>query len=432
MKCKECGNKLREGTVFCSKCGCKVEITEKAFNIGRLMSSGKSKLFIGIGCAAIALILITVGFVWKSGNVSEEDEPEIVQPLAETVNEAIKDDAEDEIIEEADVDYSEYGVVDTNITNYNDPLLCDYNNYVRYESGIERFNFSFPAFLFNKMMVINEGAESPVDYGDVIQQVDLWGSDDSTYACFGMYKNDLTQNGYTDFQSMTDYVYEKESQAIYHASTVINGLSKAGDRGTVILRGYLDSNEGSDRVYVLCRIEQEHIYRMYLSYPKAVSDEDDLNKWYYNTEVYRMCDYSGSTKGPIPMDEFKVAFYDNFAITSKDEAALKEVVEWYWIDGVDINEISKKQIEDSLYEAYQILESTDTNNSNDYDGPIYFEKDHDGEFWRFTYGPIYRLNGSDDTWKKHYDSNDGNVFLVSLFPRGDGHGYEVLDISKLR
>lgn len=189
---------------------------------------------------------------------------------------------------------AEYQVIQadsSNIEDYGAVLNPDLYQY--YDSGISDFAFYYPAELYNEVSCNEEPVEK--DYGMNMQTIRFTASAGSELV-FTLYR----RTDYRSIEQMTDYIYGQETASMRDASRLV--LSAEEDYGRVIVTGYTDA--GSRLVYDMVKIEPSYVLHMKLYFPQYTGAQDQLQKGYVTECVYRMCEFSGSSKPPRSYEEF--------------------------------------------------------------------------------------------------------------------------------
>ncbi len=307
-------------------------------------------LAIAIGSAVFVAVILLI-LANRSTDAELPAKEEIIEEEEKTVQEA-SPQIDTEYEREKEIEqktYEEFGISKDSVSNYSSSQVLDYGKYNRYVSNIENFNFSYPAALYNSVTVSENVTDNT--YGDIIQQVSMSGSDGST-AYFSIQNNSISAYS---LEAMTEYAYRTEKESMFAPESIVNGVSKSSDHGTVILIGYKNSSADSDHVYDLCRIESKYLYRMRLTYPRASGSEDDRHKSYFRQMMYCQCDYSGaSSSKPMRYDQWVNRAYENFTLTESQKEVIWGLTKYMIYFDMPLG--SKNTIANGLSDDYYLLQ----------------------------------------------------------------------------
>ena len=204
----------------------------------------------------------------------------------------------------------EFGLFKSNRANYGNGQVLDYTKYKRYDSEITGFSFCYPSDIYNEVKMVNN--EDGGDLGKTIRSFVFSGSDGST-AEFSVFENGLSYK--KDMDAMVENVLRTEKNKLFAPVVEKNQISKEKDHAILILTAYADGGADAERVYDLCRVENDKIYQMKLTYPRPVDEEEDRQKAYYSYVLYNLCGFSGSDSDKLETyEEFVDRKYNNFQL----------------------------------------------------------------------------------------------------------------------
>ena len=362
MFCKHCGAQLREGALFCTKCGARITITSNSSKMAQSTTNsapvtptpqaapvpsntspaaaqtvssgtpekkGKNILpFIIMGAIILLLLAIIIALVIgnkknstnNTGNsdITAEDQSQNSQPVSdEPVSDteaAITTETEDAQSTEAVAAEASTAAVenesdrsDAVYTQFgiNPATIEDYSTnlnpetYLTYNSDIDSFHFSYPANLYNTVSCNTDATNDA--YGTNVTTINFKGSNNSEL----IFKVSRRTDGDT-YENITEKIHASETGRLTNPSDI--QVDSDEGYGKVILTGY--DHSGTRLVYDLIRIEQDYVYQMFVVYPSYTSDDDKLQKDYVTECIYRMCGFSGSTKEPQTYDEYSAYWRD--------------------------------------------------------------------------------------------------------------------------
>ena len=209
----------------------------------------------------------------------------------------------------------DFGLYKSNRANYENSQVLDYTKYKRYDSEITGFSFNYPSDIYNDVKMVNNQEDG--DYGKTIRSITFSGTDSST-AVFSVYENGL--NYKKDMDSMMEKVISSEKDKLFSPVVEKSQISKEKDNAIVIITAYADGGAEAERVYDLCRIENEKIYQMKLTYPRPVDEEEDKQKAYYSYVLYNLCGFSGAEADKLEsFEEFVDRNYTNFQLSQQQK-----------------------------------------------------------------------------------------------------------------
>lgn len=209
----------------------------------------------------------------------------------------------------------EFGLYKSNRANYENSQVLDYTKYKRYDSEITGFSFNYPSDIYNDVKMVNNQEDG--DFGKIIRSITFSGTDGSTVV-FSVYENGL--NYKKDMDAMMEKVISSEKDKLFSPVVEKSQISKEKDNAIVIITAYADGGAEAERVYDLCRIENEKIYQMKLTYPRPVDEEEDKQKAYYSYVLYNLCGFSGAEADKLEsFEEFVDRNYTNFQPTQQQK-----------------------------------------------------------------------------------------------------------------
>ena len=209
----------------------------------------------------------------------------------------------------------DFGLYKSNRANYENSQVLDYTKYKRYDSEITGFSFNYPSDIYNDVKMVNNQEDG--DYGKTIRSITFSGTDGST-AVFSVYENGL--NYKKDMDAMMEKVISSEKDKLFSPVVEKSQISKEKDNAIVIITAYADGGAEAERVYDLCRIENEKIYQMKLTYPRPVDEEEDKQKAYYSYVLYNLCGFSGAEADTLEsFEEFVDRNYTNFQMAQQQK-----------------------------------------------------------------------------------------------------------------
>jgi hypothetical protein len=209
----------------------------------------------------------------------------------------------------------DFGLYKSNRANYENSQVLDYTKYKRYDSEITGFSFNYPSDIYNDVKMVNNQEDG--DYGKTIRSITFSGTDGST-AVFSVYENGL--NYKKDMDAMMEKVISSEKDKLFSPVVEKSQISKEKDNAIVIITAYADGGAEAERVYDLCRIENEKIYQMKLTYPRPVDEEEDKQKAYYSYVLYNLCGFSGAEADKLESyEEFVDRNYTNFQLSQQQK-----------------------------------------------------------------------------------------------------------------
>ena len=229
-----------------------------------------------------------------SDSKDEETTEAATEASTEATTEATTDATTEAATEVSEQDklMEEFGIVSTTVEDYSANL--DPSEYLYYDSGIGKFNFKYPAKLFDNVLK-TESADTS-EFGTNIQTITFSGNKDGALE-YAVYQR---TNGDT-IADTTDAIYNYEHSRFHNVTDLIN--SSDDDHGRVILTGYVNDDEAY-LVYDLVTVESDYVYHMLVIFPDYNDEEDKNMKSYVTENVYRDCGFSGSTDAPRSYEEY--------------------------------------------------------------------------------------------------------------------------------
>lgn len=307
MICKNCKTKLRDGAVFCPKCGERVSINTTVNDKSVQNSKKKNNLIIPLILISVVVIgmvclFIMLAFIGNDKDTDTDEEYEIIEesqmnsPSSKALehdevqpDERLEEQPEEQTEEQSEesanelFDANAVFAINSDTTEDYDANL-DYYSYLNYNSGISNFYFSYPAFLYNSVEFSDEPTNTT--YGTNLQTIHFRGEKGSELIYSAYQRTDNKS-----YEEMTEYIYDTKSENLLAPNELQNVAET--DCGKIILTGYDLSY--SYIVYDVTRIEQNYVFQMTVIFPDYVSSEDKLWKGYITECLYRMCSFSGSS-----------------------------------------------------------------------------------------------------------------------------------------
>ncbi|MCR4891497.1 MAG: zinc-ribbon domain-containing protein [Lachnospiraceae bacterium] len=184
-----------------------------------------------------------------------------------------------------------FGIQADTVEDYSANL--DPSQYLYY-SGIGELSFFYPRYLFNRVAV--DDSHHNTEYGENLETITFEGSKGGNLT--------FSVSRRTDGMSVSELTEEinRSEHGKYYDTTDI--LVRSDDqKGKIIVTGYRDVGK-SFVVYDLIKIDSQYVYSL-LNLKKAYeSEEDRIHFAYVMENIYRMCGFSGSSKGPRSFEEF--------------------------------------------------------------------------------------------------------------------------------
>lgn len=187
---------------------------------------------------------------------------------------------------------AEFSIDPNTVEDYSANL--DPDKYIYYDTGLGQLWFSYPAYLFDDVVVDEE--KELTEYGENDKTITFYGSEGSelTYA---RYKRRDSES----IEALTSIINDTEKDKYFDASEIL--VKSDEDKGRIVLAGVADSTERY-RLYDLITIDKNYVYRM-VSLKPMYTDEVERKQYAYVTEnEYRMCGFSGSTQPPRTYSEY--------------------------------------------------------------------------------------------------------------------------------
>ncbi len=329
MYCSKCGKALPNGVKFCTRCGTPISTIAKNSNVSsNCNNDGKNRVcfanstrdnkrnntFLYVTVAGVVLV-VSILALWiifsgkddeqasknnsigsKEYDFSQVNEANTTSQNTDSQKANNKKDQQPSVVPDKDVNNRdilyEFGISSSTVEDYSKNL--DPDKYLYYSAGIGEMSFSYPANLFNNVEVNDNSEETK--YGENIKTIVFYGNRGSELA-YSVYKR--IDGG--SIKAATSRINNIE----HNKYTIVSDLVVSSDdnHGRIVLAGTTDSSE-SCYVYDLIKIDDNYVYRMTSLKPKY-KDEEEKNQYAYVTEnIYRMCDFSGSTKKPRSYREY--------------------------------------------------------------------------------------------------------------------------------
>lgn len=314
MECRKCGNILKPGATFCTKCGAKA---------GK--SSSKIKVAIIICLILIVLLLGFIGFIvvksisgYKNvtsggsevidssddteddGNDESDnsddmnsdgnDEGEITDEKDDSDNyeSDVNGEASDDVVSRMEILFSINPSNEANYSRYSDTSW-----YATYTSNISDFGFSAPEMFFNNVQCFTEGYGETALEGNILEKY-IFSAGDGSKQIFSVgERTDSLSN-----EDYAEYLIEEVEKA-YPGYQLLLDPSKT-EYTKFVITGY----DGSDIYWIMFRIEDDYILTLHIYTPDYIDDDDQNEKGYMTECIYRMCEYADYDKSPRTYAEY--------------------------------------------------------------------------------------------------------------------------------
>lgn len=287
MRCRICRHTLPEGARYCKRCGAKAVMEEDnrfyneqedkaprekqpdyAATVAEpappVQPRGK-KLQLVVAAVAVVVVL-AFGVFWGLMRGTAQDEPrqsagaelEMPEQQAEQSDETQPDD------------YSK---------------VLEPGEFIRYTGTQPSFAFSYPKDFYTSEQVSEDGSSVLLDTRE----------SSAHFTC----------EARTDGSTLTDcyeQLYREHEAALYSAETVY-AKPKTPSGARFIVTGYADA-ACTVAVYDLVYITDMNVMEMRVVYPPVTGAEDKNQKWYYVECLYRMCEFSGSSRAPRTYEQY--------------------------------------------------------------------------------------------------------------------------------
>lgn len=221
----------------------------------------------------------------------ETPEPQIEMPINEAYEETDEIEQEETVYEKVDSEFEIYSGVKENYADVLEPGYFEY-----YNSGIADFSFWYPTNLYCGINRISEEDEEWSEYGQIVEEVDFYGSEGSELT----YKL-IRRSDNLSLEDATNYIHDMESSYLFAAEDIVNGTT--ADHGKVIVTGW-DSASRNYAVYDLYKIEGDYFMQMRVMFPNYTGELDKKQKAYVTECYYRLCGFSDSKAGTRSYQEF--------------------------------------------------------------------------------------------------------------------------------
>lgn len=282
MKCKNCGQKLNKGDVFCGNCGAPVPSAP---------SSRKTiYIVIAIVIAVIAIAGIILGVIFLSDS-SDDELTKRIQSAAEESRDTGSDQLDSD---ETDVTPDSENSSDTEDYESESPFVinpdshADYtaaldpSEYESYTSEIPEFNFWYPTNFYNHVVYDTESHTTTL--GTSEEEITFTADDGSQLRFQAIRRTDNL-----DLDEMTNSVYTTEMGLLTSSEKIINTVRD--NAGKVIVTGW-DKSYPDNTVYSLTKIRSDYILQMKVIFPSYTDSNDEHQKGYLTECYYRMCGFS--------------------------------------------------------------------------------------------------------------------------------------------
>jgi len=187
----------------------------------------------------------------------------------------------------------EFGVNPNTVEDYSQNL--DPDKYIKYNSGIEDFSFSYPSKMFCDVKV-DETEEKKV-FGKHVKTITFYGSNGSELS-YSLYERMDTGS----IDDVVERIHNAEKGKYYDAADIL-ASSDEEKGGKIVITGY--ENSSKDRlVYDSIRISNKYVYQMKALNPQYKDEQERLEYSYITENVYRMCKFSDSKKAPRSYEEY--------------------------------------------------------------------------------------------------------------------------------
>lgn len=221
----------------------------------------------------------------------ETPEPQKEMPINEAYEETDEIEQDETVYEKVDSEFEIYSGVKENYADVLEPGYFEY-----YNSGIADFSFWYPTNLYCGINRISEEDEEWSEYGQIVEEVDFYGSEGSELT----YKL-IRRSDNLSLEDATNYIHDMESSYLFEAEDIVNGTT--ADHGKVIVTGW-DSASRNYVVYDLYKIEGDYFMQMRIIFPNYTGELDKKQKAYVTECYYRLCGFSDSKAGTRSYQEF--------------------------------------------------------------------------------------------------------------------------------
>ncbi len=220
----------------------------------------------------------------------DADSSQTTQPSPETADDAYHETEEPTA---PDRDYGSFQIDSGTVEDY--ARVLNPEEYQQYNGDENGFTFSFPAGLFNNVDVNNRQGGN--DYGQYMQYIHFFGSAGSelVFSKTKRLDNRLVEEIANDIRA--------QKREEIRDAVELRFVSEA-DLGRIVITG--NRMESDDIVYEVIRIDADYIMQMIFITPPYTSEEDEMQKSYVTESIYRMCGFSGSTKGVRSYQSYKM------------------------------------------------------------------------------------------------------------------------------
>lgn len=282
MKCKNCGQKLNKGDVFCGNCGAPVPSA----------SSSRKTIYIVIAIviAVIAIAGIILGVIF----LSDSSDDELTKRIQSAAGESRDTGSDQSDSDETDVTPDSENSSDTEDYESESPFVinpdshADYtaaldpSEYVSYTSEIPEFNFWYPTNFYNHVVYDTESHTTTL--GTSEEEITFTADDGSQLRFQAIRRTDNL-----DLDEMTNSVYTTEMGLLTSSEKIINTVRD--NAGKVIVTGW-DKSYPDNTVYSLTKIRSDYILQLKVIFPSYTDSNDEHQKGYLTECYYRMCGFS--------------------------------------------------------------------------------------------------------------------------------------------
>ena len=289
MKCKNCGQKLNDGDLFCGNCGAPVPSGH----------SSKKVVYIVIAVAVILAIAAGVILALTIGSDSSDDSKPVAEIQSDT--DSSKDSEADTYTgEEEDATGSSNTTGDTDSSHHADgsesehpftidpeshadyTASLDPSEYAFYSSEISEFNFWYPTEFYNHVTYNTTSFDTTL--GTSEEEI-TFTAEDSSQLMFRAIRRTDSMN----LDEMTNTVYTSELGLLSSSEVILNTVTDGA--GKIIVTGW-DKTYPDNTVYSLTKVKSDYILQMKVVFPEYTNANDEHQKGYLTECYYRMCGFS--------------------------------------------------------------------------------------------------------------------------------------------
>lgn len=283
MKCKNCGQKLNKGDVFCGNCGAPVPSAPSSRKVMYLV--------IALVVVVVAAVGILLAVTFWSDSSSDEELTEKIQSAAEESKDGTSESSgSDEAAATPDTDsssdpedYEPESPFTINPDSHADyTAALDPSEYASYTSEIPEFHFWYPTNFYNHVVYDTESHTTTL--GTSEEEVTFTADDGSQLRFQAIRRTDNL-----DLDEMTNSVYTTEMGLLTSSEKILNTVRDHA--GKVIVTGW-DKSYPDNTVYSLTKIKSDYILQMKVIFPSYTDSNDEHQKGYLTECYYRMCGFS--------------------------------------------------------------------------------------------------------------------------------------------